>query len=132
MRIETEIKINQDSMEEAHITDIEKVEPNFIGFNIFVLFVFIIWWYNVISAMVFHHYSLSGEKQIFEIFLYAAGSFGLPLLYTFYILAHIQYAKIKKQSLYFKLIGLTWLPTIIALIAFIYIQSTVDNRVYFE
>jgi hypothetical protein len=110
----------------------EEVGPNFIGFNILVLFFFIIWWYNIISSFVFHNYYLSGEKQMFEIFIYAIGSLALPLLYTFYILAHIDYNKIKKQSLYFKLIGLVWFPTIILLIMFIYIQLTVDNRVYFE
>ncbi|MRX69278.1 hypothetical protein SAMN06265349_10435 [Flavobacterium resistens] len=114
------------------ISKIEEVSPNFIGFNILILFVFVIWWYNVISTFIFGHYSLSGEKQMFEIFIYTVGSFVLPLLYTFYILGYIDYNKIKKQSLYFKLIGLAWLPAIILLINFIYIQSTIDNRVYFE
>lgn len=114
------------------ISETDKISTNFIAFNIIVLFVFIIWWFNVISSLVFHNYSLSGEKQMFEIFLYNVGSFVLPLLYTFYILAHIQYTKIKKQSLYFKLIGLAWLPTLILFLIFIYFQLTIDNRVYFE
>jgi hypothetical protein len=114
------------------VSHIEEISPNFIGFNILLLFVFIIWWYNVISTIIFGNYSLSGEHQMFEMFIYSIGSFVLPLLYTFYILAHIDYNKIKKQSLYFKLIGLAWLPTIILLIMFIYIRLTVDNRVYFE
>ena len=114
------------------VSDIEEVSPNFIGFNILVLFIFIIWWFNVISAVVFNNYYLSGEKQMFEIFIYTIGSFSLPLLYTFYILAHIDYNKIKKQSLYFKLIGFAWLPTIILLITLCYNLAMVDNRVYFE
>lgn len=109
-----------------------KIAPNFIGFNSILLFIFIIWWSNVISTFGFGNYSLSGEKQIFEIFIYTVGSFVLPLLYTFYILGYIDYNKIKKQSLYFKLIGLAWLPTVILLILYIYIQSATDNRVYFE
>ncbi|MDQ1168010.1 hypothetical protein [Flavobacterium sp. SORGH_AS_0622] len=111
---------------------IEKMSSNFIGFNVVLLFLFLIWWYNVISTFAFGNYSLSGEKQMFEIFIYTAGSFVLPLLYTFYILAHIDYNKIKNQSSYFKLIGLAWLPTLILLINFIYLQLTIDNRVYFE
>ncbi|OIV42392.1 hypothetical protein [Flavobacterium johnsoniae] len=114
------------------ISEIEQVNSNFIGFNIFLLFIFIIWWYNVLSAFLFNHFYLSGEKQMFEIFVYIAGSFTLPLLYTFYILAHIDYNKIKKQSLYFKLIGLSWLPFLILFIFYSYSIATVDNRVYFE
>lgn len=114
------------------ISEIEEVRTTFIGFNIVVLFVFIIWWYNVITALVFGHYYLAGEKQMFEIFVYTIGSFGLPLLYTFYILAHISYNKIKNQSLYFKLIGLSWLPFLILLVCYCYNISTVDNKVYFE
>ncbi|TDW50282.1 hypothetical protein EV144_102721 [Flavobacterium sp. 270] len=120
-------------MAQKNITsETDEIGINFIAFNIIILFVFIIWWFNVISAFGFGNYSLSGEKQMFEIFLYNVGSFVLPLLYTFYILAHIQYAKIKKQSLYFKLIGLAWLPTIIIIVIYIYFQLTIDNRVYFE
>ena len=113
-------------------SEIEEVSINFIGFNIVVLFIFIIWWYNVISTFTFGNYYLSGERQMFEIVLYHIGSFVLPLLYTFYILAHIDYNKIKNKSLYFKLIGLAWLPTVILLVIFFYDQATVDNRVYFE
>lgn len=113
-------------------SEIEEVSVNFIGFNAILLFFFIIWWYNVISAFYFGNYYLSGEKQMFEIFLYTVGSFVLPLLYTFYILAHIDYNKIKNQSLYFKLIGLAWLPSLILLVIFFYNLATVDNRVYFE
>ncbi|TCN61259.1 hypothetical protein D0809_21405 [Flavobacterium circumlabens] len=119
-------------MKQKNVSEIEEVSINFIGFNTMVLFIFIIWWYNVISATIFGNYSLSGEKQMFEIFIYTIGSFAIPLLYTFYILAHVQYSKIKKQSLYFKLIGLAWLPALILLITICYNLATVDNRVYFE
>jgi hypothetical protein len=115
-----------------NISEIEQVSVNLIGFNSILFFIFIIWWYNVISAFFFGNYYLSGEKQMFEIFIYIVGSFGLPLLYTFYILAHIDYNKIKKQSLYFKLIGLAWIPFLILLIYYFYNLATVDNRVYFE
>jgi hypothetical protein len=113
-------------------SEIEEVSINFIGFNILVLFIFTIWWYNVISAFSFGNYYLSGEKVMFEVVIYFIGSIGLPLLYTFYVLAHIDYNKIKKQSLYFKLIGLAWLPTVILLITICYNLATVDNRVYLE
>ena len=113
-------------------SEIEEVTINFIGFNVLVLFIFTIWWYNVISAFSFGNYYLSGEKVMFEGVIYFIGSIGLSLLYTFYVLAHIDYNKIKKQSLYFKLIGLAWLPTVILLITICYNLATVDNRVYFE
>jgi hypothetical protein len=118
--------------QENAISETEEVTINFIGFNIITLFAFIIWWYNVISAFVFGHFYLSGEKQMFEIFIYNIGSFALPLFYTFYILAYIQYAKIKKQSLYFKLIGIVWLPSLVLFIIIGYNLMTIDNRVYFE
>lgn len=114
------------------VSETEEIGKNFIRFNTVVLFVFIIWWYNVISTFVFGHFYLSGEKQMFEIIIYNIGSFGLPLLYTFYILAHIQYSKIKKQSFYFKLIGIAWLPSLILLVIICYTAMTIDNRVYFE
>jgi hypothetical protein len=110
----------------------EEIGKNFIRFNTVVSFVFIIWWYNVISTFGFGHFYLSGEKQMFEIIIYNIGSFVLPFLYTFYILGHIQYAKIKKQSLYFKLIGIAWLPSLILLVIICYTAMTIDNRVYFE
>lgn len=114
------------------ISETEEIGKKFIRFNTVVLFVFIIWWYNVISTFVFGRFYLSGEKQMFEIIIYNIGSFILPLLYTFYILAHIQYAKIKKQSLYFKLIGIAWLPSLILFLIIGYNLMTIDNRVYFE
>ncbi|MFB9078016.1 hypothetical protein ACFFLS_05020 [Flavobacterium procerum] len=114
------------------ISQTEKTSVNFISFNMIVLFVFIIWWYNVISTFVFGNYSLSGEKQLFEIVVYNIGSFFLPLLYTIYILAHIQATKIKKQSLYFRLIGIAWLPSIILFLIIGYNLMTLDNQVYFE
>ncbi|REG92248.1 hypothetical protein [Flavobacterium aquicola] len=113
----------------------EQINPNFIGLNVFLLLLFICWWYNVIGGLVFHQYFLSGEKQMAEISLYTVGSFVIPLLYTFYILGYIDFCKIKKQTLYFKLIGIAWFPSLIlfAWIAYnLYDISTQDHRIYFE
>jgi hypothetical protein len=114
------------------ISNSEEVSINFIGFNIIVLFVFIIWWFNVISSFGFGNYFLSGEKIMFEIFMYTVGSFVLPLLYTIYIMAHINYSKIKRKSFYFKLMGVSWLPTLIFFTLMIFNLAIKDNRVYFE
>jgi hypothetical protein len=113
----------------------EGLKSNFIGFNIFLLFIFICWWFNVISALVFHNYSTSGERQIAEITLYTIGSFVLPLLYTFYILGYIDFRKIKNQSLYFKLIGIAWIPSLILFAFFaygLYDYSIQDHNIYFK
>ena len=112
--------------------DLNQLASNFIRCNLLIFLFFVFWWYRVLDGIVLHHYILDGEKTMMEIFLYVVGTFVFPLLYTFYILAYLSFYKIKEQSIYFKLIGFTWIPLLLLLLYFLYGLYGVDNRAYFN
>ena len=113
-------------------SDFLKLNPLFINLNLIIFLFFIFWWYNVINGFVLHHYILDGEKIMGELFIYGIGSFAFPLLYTIYILVYLSIFKISEQSIYFKLIVITWIPVLLLFFYLCYSFYGIDNRMYFD